>query len=80
MNQATPEGIAQTLMDRAATLLGGKGEFAIITASLTAANQNEWIKHIKARLAEKYPRPDARGPSGPATTSRTRRSPRRRTS
>jgi rhamnose transport system substrate-binding protein/rhamnose transport system permease protein len=55
VNQATPEGIAQTLTDRAATLLGGKGEFAIITASLTAANQNEWIKHIKARLAEKYP-------------------------
>jgi rhamnose transport system substrate-binding protein len=55
VNQATPEGIAQTLTDRAATLLGGKGEFAIITASLTAANQNEWIKHIKARLAEKHP-------------------------
>ncbi|HKS39112.1 MAG TPA: substrate-binding domain-containing protein, partial [Blastocatellia bacterium] len=32
-----------------------KGEFAIITASLSAGNQNEWIKHIKARLAEKYP-------------------------
>jgi rhamnose transport system permease protein len=55
VNQATPEGIAQTLTDRAATLLGGKGEFAIITASLTAANQNEWIKHIKVLLAEKYP-------------------------
>src|SRR4029078_11245625 len=24
-------------------------------ASLSAANQNEWIKHIKARLTEKYP-------------------------
>ena len=54
VNQATPEGIGFTLADRAAELLGGKGEFAIITASLTAANQNEWIKHIKARLAEKY--------------------------
>jgi rhamnose transport system permease protein len=55
INQATPQGIGVTLMDHAARLLGGKGEFAIITASLTAANQNEWIKHIKARLAEKYP-------------------------
>jgi rhamnose transport system permease protein len=55
VNQATPEGIAQALVDRAATVLGGKGPFAIVTASLTAANQNEWIKHIKARLAEKYP-------------------------
>jgi rhamnose transport system permease protein len=35
--------------------MGGKGEFAIITASLSAANQNEWIKYINQRLAEKYP-------------------------
>jgi rhamnose transport system permease protein len=56
VNQATPEGIAHTLMDRAAKLMGEEGQFAIVTASLTAANQNEWIKHIKARLAEKYPR------------------------
>src|SRR5262249_2051516 len=31
------------------------GEFAVITASLTAGNQNEWRKHIEARLHEKYP-------------------------
>ena len=55
INQATPLGIGTTLVDGAARILGGKGEFAIITASLSAANQNEWIKHIKARLAEKYP-------------------------
>ncbi len=55
VNQATPEGIGTTLVDGAARVLGGKGEFAIITASLSAANQNEWIKHIKARLAAKYP-------------------------
>jgi rhamnose transport system permease protein len=55
INQATPQGIGYTLMDEAARILGGKGEFAIITASLSAANQNEWIKHIKARLVEKYP-------------------------
>jgi len=55
INQATPQGIGYTLMDEAARILGNKGEFAIITASLSAANQNEWIKHIKARLAEKYP-------------------------
>jgi rhamnose transport system substrate-binding protein/rhamnose transport system permease protein len=55
INQATPQGIGHTLTDEAARILGGKGEFAIITASLSAANQNEWIKHIKARLAEKHP-------------------------
>jgi rhamnose transport system permease protein len=55
INQATPQGIGETLADGAAKILGGKGELAIVTASLSAANQNEWIKHIKARLAEKYP-------------------------
>ena len=66
--------------DEAARLLGGKGEFAIITGALSAANQNEWIAFIRKRLAEKYPRPEARRRSGRATTTATRRSPRRRRS
>ena len=56
INQATPEGIGYTLADEAARILNGDGEFAIITASLSAANQNEWIKYIKERLAQKYPK------------------------
>jgi rhamnose transport system permease protein len=55
VNQATPEGIANTLTAEAARLLNGKGEFAIITGALSAANQNEWIRFIKQRVAEKYP-------------------------
>jgi rhamnose transport system permease protein len=55
VNQATPEGIGNTLMDTAAKILGGKGEFAIITASLTAGNMIEWQKTIEARRASKYP-------------------------
>jgi rhamnose transport system substrate-binding protein len=55
VNQATPQGIGQALMDNAARVLGGRGEFAIITASLTAANMIEWQKAIEARRAEKYP-------------------------
>ena len=55
INQATPQGIGETLTDEAARIMGGKGEFAIVTASLSAANQNEWIKFIRQRLAEKYP-------------------------
>src|SRR5204862_6545784 len=55
INQATPQGIGYTLTDEAARILNGKGDFAIITASLSAANQNEWIKYIKERLAQKYP-------------------------
>jgi len=55
VNQATPEGIGNTLTDEASRLLGGKGEFAIITGALSAANQNEWIAFIKKRMAEKHP-------------------------
>jgi ABC-type sugar transport system substrate-binding protein len=55
VNQATPEGIGYGLMDEAARLCGNEGEFAIITASLTAANMIEWQKYIEARRADKYP-------------------------
>jgi rhamnose transport system permease protein len=55
VNQATADGIANALTDEAARLLGGAGEFAIVTGALSAANQNEWIASIRKRLAEKYP-------------------------
>jgi rhamnose transport system permease protein len=55
VNQATPEGIGQTLMDNAARVLGGKGKFAIITASLTAANMITWQKAIEAYRLRTYP-------------------------
>jgi rhamnose transport system substrate-binding protein len=55
VNQATAEGIGYTLTDEAARLLGGKGDFAVLTGALSAANQNEWISFIKKRLTEKYP-------------------------
>jgi rhamnose transport system substrate-binding protein/rhamnose transport system permease protein len=55
INQATAQGIGNTITDEIARMLGGKGEFAIVTASLSAANQNEWMKHMRARLKEKYP-------------------------
>ncbi len=55
VNQATPQGIGEALMDNAARILKGKGEFAIITASLTAGNMIEWQREIEKRRAEKYP-------------------------
>jgi len=55
VNQATPEGIAKTLVDHAARLLGGKGEYAIITASLTAGNMVAWQKAIDAYNKATYP-------------------------
>ncbi len=55
VNQATPEGIARTLVEHAARLLGGKGDYAIITASLTAGNMIEWQKAIEAYNLAKFP-------------------------
>ncbi len=55
VNQATPQGIGDALMDEAGRILGGKGEFAIISGSLTAANMIEWEKCIELRRKEKFP-------------------------
>jgi len=55
VNQATPQGIANALTDEAARLVGGRGAFAIVTGALSAANQNEWIRFIRARVGEKHP-------------------------
>jgi rhamnose transport system substrate-binding protein len=55
VNQATAEGIANALTDEASRLLGGSGDFAIITGALTAANQNEWIAFIRQRVRDKHP-------------------------
>ena len=55
VNQATAEGIANALTDEADRLLSARGEFAVITGALSAANQNEWIADIKKRMAEKHP-------------------------
>lgn len=55
VNQATVEGIGNTLVDEAARLLGGQGEYAIITASLTAGNMIAWQQAIEKRNAEKFP-------------------------
>jgi ribose/xylose/arabinose/galactoside ABC-type transport system permease subunit/ABC-type sugar transport system substrate-binding protein len=55
VNQATAQGIGATLADEGARLAGGSGDYAIITASLTDSNQNEWIKYIKERMASAHP-------------------------
>ncbi|MFO0960989.1 MAG: substrate-binding domain-containing protein [Isosphaeraceae bacterium] len=55
VNQATPESIGNTLMDHAGRILDGQGQFAIITASLTASNMIAWQEAIEARRREKFP-------------------------
>ena len=58
VNQASARDIGYALVDAMGKDLGpdAAGEVAIVTASLTAANQNEWIKYMKERLAANYPR------------------------
>jgi rhamnose transport system permease protein len=56
VDQATPQGIGNTLTDETAKVLNNDGEFAIITGALTAANQNLWIQYIRERVAAKYPK------------------------
>ena len=55
VNQATSEQIGGALVHAMAKDLGQPvGKVAIVTATLTAANQNEWIAAMKERL-KKYP-------------------------
>ena len=60
VNQASAEQIGDALVDTLAKDIGGgdaskaSGEVAIVTATMTAANQNEWMKYMKTEL-EKYP-------------------------
>jgi ABC-type sugar transport system substrate-binding protein len=55
VNPATPQGIGEALMDEAARLCDGEGEFAIICATLTAGNQREWQREIERRRQERHP-------------------------
>ncbi len=55
INQATAQSIGIALADEAARVLHNRGEFAIITGALSAANQNLWMDFIRQRVAEKYP-------------------------
>ncbi len=56
VDQATPQSVGYTLVDEMATQVGADAPVAIVTGSLTAANQNEWIKFMKERIAAKYPK------------------------
>ncbi len=55
INQATPDGIAQTQIDLMAEQIGGTGKVAILSATANATNQNAWIDIMKKYAAEKYP-------------------------
>lgn len=56
VNQASASAIGAGMVDAMANAIGKDpaGEVAIVSSTPTAANQNEWIKHMKERLKE-YP-------------------------
>ena len=52
VNQAGVEQVAQVLVDSVADMTGGEGEFAILSASSTATNQNAWIAAMEEILKD----------------------------
>lgn len=51
INQAKTAELGTKMLDSMASLMGGSGEFAILSSTETAVNQNAWIDSMKARLA-----------------------------
>src|SRR3954470_289860 len=52
VNQATPQGIGESLVKMANELAGGSGDIAILSATPNATNQNAWIAVMKTELAK----------------------------
>lgn len=52
INQATTQGIGESLVKMANELAGGEGEIAILSATPNATNQNAWIEVMKTELAK----------------------------
>ena len=50
INQANAERIGQVLISGMSEMLGGEGQFAILSATSQAANQNLWIEYMQAQL------------------------------
>ncbi|CAN7669465.1 rhamnose ABC transporter substrate-binding protein [Trinickia sp. LjRoot230] len=50
VNQANAEGIGRGQIQLASKLIGGEGEFAILSATPNATNQNTWIKWMQEEL------------------------------
>lgn len=52
VNQADPVAIGVSLVEAAFDLTGGSGQFAILSATSTASNQNTWIENMKKTLED----------------------------
>jgi rhamnose transport system substrate-binding protein len=50
INQAKGDSLAEMMLESAYNLIGGEGEFAILSSTPTATNQNAWIEFMKAKM------------------------------
>jgi rhamnose transport system substrate-binding protein len=51
VNQVKGESLAEMMLESAHNMMGGDGEFAILSSTPTATNQNAWIDFMKAKMA-----------------------------
>ena len=50
VNQVKGDSLAEMMLQSAFDLMGGEGEFAILSSTPTATNQNAWIDFMKAKM------------------------------
>jgi len=55
VTQCTPDSVAKALMDVMAEGAGKNARYIILTGSLTAANQNIWMKEMETYRQQAYP-------------------------
>lgn len=51
VNQVKGESLAEMMLQSMHDLIGGEGEFAILSSTPTATNQNAWIDFMKEKIA-----------------------------
>jgi len=51
LNQAKSDSLADIMLQSMHSLIGGEGEFAILSSTPTATNQNAWIHFMKQKLS-----------------------------
>jgi rhamnose transport system substrate-binding protein len=51
VNQAKGDSLAEMMLESAFNLINGEGQFAILSSTPTATNQNAWIEFMKAKMA-----------------------------
>ena len=52
INQVKGDSLAEMMLQSMHDLIGGEGEFAILSSTPTATNQNAWIDFMKATMAK----------------------------